>query len=97
MSTLETAIAFTVIITFLTFLIVCPEELALRSIEDVKRLDQQHMTSVQNKKETVPEGSLPGRVGSVRPASNSFHNFNQRQYNYSSLESALADTNRRSR
>lgn len=36
MSTLETAIAFTVIITFLTFLIVCPEELALRSIEDVK-------------------------------------------------------------
>ena len=36
MSTLETAIAFTVIITFLTFLIVCPEELALRSLEDVK-------------------------------------------------------------
>ena len=69
----------------------------VRSIEDVKRLDQQHMTSVQNKKETVPEGSLPGRVGSVRPASNSFHNFNQRQYNYSSLESALAETNRRSR
>ena len=36
MSTLETAIAFTVIITFLTFLIVCPEELALQSLEDVK-------------------------------------------------------------
>ena len=36
MSTLETAIAFTVIVTFLTFLIVCPEELALQSLEDVK-------------------------------------------------------------
>ena len=36
MSTLETAIAFTVIITFITFLIVGPEELALQCIEDVK-------------------------------------------------------------
>ena len=69
----------------------------VRSMEDVKRLDQQHMTSVQSRKETLPEGGLPGRAGSARPASNSFHNFNQRQYNYSSLESALAETNRRSR
>ena len=36
MSTIETAIAFTVIITFITFLIVGPEELSLRCLEDVK-------------------------------------------------------------
>ena len=69
----------------------------VRSMEDVKKLDQQHMTALQNRKESFPERSLPGRAGSARPASNAFHNFNQRQYNYSSLESALAETNRRSR
>ena len=36
MSTLETAIAFTVIIAFLTFMIVGPEKLALQCIEDVR-------------------------------------------------------------
>ncbi|MBR5359368.1 MAG: hypothetical protein IK123_00640 [Lachnospiraceae bacterium] len=41
MSTLETAIAFTVIITFLTFLIVCPEEIALQCIDDVRYGDEE--------------------------------------------------------
>ena len=41
MSTIETAIAFTVIITFLTFLIVCPEEVALECIEEVRYGDKE--------------------------------------------------------
>lgn len=41
MSTLETAVAFTVIITFLTFLIVCPEEIALECIEEVRCGDKE--------------------------------------------------------
>ncbi len=41
MSTLETAFAFTVIITFLTFLITGPEELVLDCIEDVKAGDEE--------------------------------------------------------
>lgn len=41
MSTLETAIAFTVIIAFLTFLIVGPEQLALQCIEDVRSGEQE--------------------------------------------------------
>ncbi len=61
----------------------------VRSIEDVKKLDQQHMSAVRGRKED--------QAGGQTAPSNSFHNFNQRQYNYSSLESALAETNRRSR
>ena len=41
MSTIETAIAFTVIITFITFLIVGPEELSLRCLEAVKAGQQE--------------------------------------------------------
>lgn len=66
----------------------------VRSIDDVKKLDQQHMSAVRSRKEDQVGGS---QTGGQAATANSFHNFNQRQYNYSSLESALAETNRRSR
>ena len=48
MSTLETALAFTVIIAFLTFLIVGPEQLALQCIEDVRYGQQEISFYIQD-------------------------------------------------
>ena len=41
----------------------------VRSIEDVKKLDQQHMSAVRGRKED--------QAGGQTAPSNSFHNFNQ--------------------
>ena len=67
----------------------------VRTIEDVKNLDRQHLSAVRTRKEEQAAASPGSRIAAAGNSANSFHNFNQRQYNYNSLESALTKANRR--
>ena len=61
----------------------------VRNLSDIRSLDQQFHSSAQ----TEPEKQTRQTTG--RNTANSFHNFQQRDYDYDALESRLLEKNRR--